>query len=160
MHVESNMLFLRPVCCYRHPCASNDPPQQSYPAPILFKRSTTTCCTSSRKQPTRPQRLFSNVDPQTLQHRPGSVWGASALVAGTTVGAGVLALPAVTLPSGFGASSAALGACWLYAVITGLLVAEVCYPLLAAGAHRCTDAHPVPRSTSTRCARWAAAVLV
>ena len=42
------------------------------------------------------QRLFSNLDPKTFAHQPGSVWGATLMVAGTTVGAGILALPAVT----------------------------------------------------------------
>ena len=40
--------------------------------------------------------LFCNLNPQTCQHEPGSVWGGALLVAGTTVGAGILALPAVT----------------------------------------------------------------
>lgn len=38
-------------------------------------------------------RLFSNVDPSELTHRPGTVFASATLVAGTTVGAGILALP-------------------------------------------------------------------
>ncbi len=120
------------------------------------RRISVTC---NAKSP-QPTRLFSNLNPKTLKHEPGSVWGASALVAGTTVGAGIcdcnnsvhrvwwsctlcgsstnhprtgiLALPAVTIDSGFVASSVALVGCWVYAVITGLLVAEVwwCYHVL------------------------------
>lgn len=45
-------------------------------------------------QPAR--RLFSALNPGTLRHEPGSVLGAAALVAGTTVGAGILALPYAT----------------------------------------------------------------
>lgn len=71
------------------------------------------------------QRLYSNLDPQTLQHQPGSVWGASALVAGTAVGAGILAIPAVTADAGFAASSVALTGCCLFSILTGFLVAEV-----------------------------------
>lgn len=41
-------------------------------------------------------RLFSTLNPATLRHEPGSVLGAAALVAGTTVGAGILALPYAT----------------------------------------------------------------
>ncbi len=41
------------------------------------------------------------------------------------VGAGMLALPAVTAEAGFVASSAGLAASCVYAIITGLLVAEV-----------------------------------
>lgn len=57
------------------------------------------------------------------------------LVAGTAVGAGVLALPAVTAPAGFGASAVALVACGSYSAITGLLLAEVSYA--GSGRARC-----------------------
>lgn len=76
---------------------------------------------------TSPTRLFSNValTAGQFRHQPGSVLGATALVAGTTIGAGVLALPAVTLPAGVIPSTIALLLAWLYAVISGLLIAEV-----------------------------------
>ncbi len=45
--------------------------------------------------------------------------------AGTTVGAGILALPAVTQEAGFGATSVTLAGCGVFAMITGLLLAEV-----------------------------------
>lgn len=72
-------------------------------------------------------RLFSNLsfDGNKLVHRPGSVFGSTALIAGTTVGAGILALPAVTLPSGVLPSTALLIGVWLYAVLSALLIAEV-----------------------------------
>ena len=72
-------------------------------------------------------RLFSNVsfDGNKLIHKPGSVLGSTALIAGTTVGAGILALPAVTLPSGVLPSTALLIGVWLYAVVSALLIAEV-----------------------------------
>lgn len=44
--------------------------------------------------------------------------------AGSTVGAGVLALPAATESSGFVASSVALTAGWGFSILTGLLIAE------------------------------------
>ena len=47
-----------------------------------------------------PPRLFSNLNDRTLRHEPGSVLGAAALVAGTTVGAGILALPYATRVGG------------------------------------------------------------
>lgn len=47
-------------------------------------------------------RLFCNLNPKDLSPEPGSVWGATMLVAGTTVGAGILALPAVTQVGGQG----------------------------------------------------------
>jgi len=43
------------------------------------------------------------------------------LVAGTTVGAGILALPAVTQPAGFIPSTLALTGAWMYMATTGLL---------------------------------------
>ncbi|MBV6621404.1 MAG: tyrosine transporter [Rivularia sp. (in: Bacteria)] len=72
-------------------------------------------------------RLFSNVsfDGNKFVRKPGSVFGSTALIAGTTVGAGILALPAVTLPSGVLPSTALLIGVWLYAVISALLIAEV-----------------------------------
>lgn len=72
-------------------------------------------------------RLFSHLefDGKKLNHQPGSVFGSTALIAGTTVGAGILALPAVTLPSGIVPSTSGLIAVWLYALVSGLLVAEV-----------------------------------
>jgi tyrosine-specific transport protein len=72
-------------------------------------------------------RLFSHLefDGKKLNHQPGSVLGSTALIAGTTVGAGILALPAVTLPSGIVPSTSGLITVWLYALVSGLLVAEV-----------------------------------
>lgn len=55
----------------------------------------------------------------------GSTFSAAVLVASTTVGAGILALPATVQDSGFVASSAALAGTALYSAATGLLFAEV-----------------------------------
>jgi tyrosine-specific transport protein len=72
-------------------------------------------------------RLFSNLElyENKLTHQPGSVLGSTAVVAGTTIGAGILALPAVTLPSGVVPSTVLLIGVWLYALVSGLLIAEV-----------------------------------
>jgi tyrosine-specific transport protein len=72
-------------------------------------------------------RLFSNLtlDGNKLIHKPGSVVGNTALIAGTTVGAGILALPAVTMKSGVLPSTALLIGVWVYAVLSALLIAEV-----------------------------------
>ncbi len=72
-------------------------------------------------------RLFSHLelDGNQLSHQAGSVLGSTALVAGTTIGAGILALPTVTLPSGVVPSSALLIAVWIYTLVSGLLIAEV-----------------------------------
>merc|ERR1719440_554620 len=49
---------------------------------------------------------------------------AAALIAGTTVGAGVLALPAATAGAGFAASTGVLCSSWVFMAAAGLLVAE------------------------------------
>lgn len=76
-------------------------------------------------------RLYSTLDLDALEasgelvYKEPSLLGAVILVAGTTVGAGILALPAVTQPVGFVPSSAALVWAWIYMATTGLLIAEV-----------------------------------
>ncbi|XP_052180240.1 uncharacterized protein LOC127793536 isoform X2 [Diospyros lotus] len=71
------------------------------------------------------ERLFSNLNKATLKREPGSLTSAIFLVSGTTVGAGILAIPAVTQESGFLASAITCIICWVFMVVTGLLVAEV-----------------------------------
>ena len=61
---------------------------------------------------------------------------AAALIAGTTVGAGVLALPAATAGAGFAASSGVLCGSWVFMAAAGLLVAEAA----AAAARRTGEA--------------------
>ena len=61
---------------------------------------------------------------------------AAALIAGTTVGAGVLALPAATAGAGFAASTAVLCSSWVFMAAAGLLVAEAA----AAAARRTGEA--------------------
>ncbi|KAL7565999.1 hypothetical protein ACA910_011019 [Epithemia clementina (nom. ined.)] len=60
------------------------------------------------------------------KHAAGSVVGAAALVAGTTVGAGILALPSATIASGFIPSTFAMLSAYVYMTMSGLLVAELC----------------------------------
>jgi hypothetical protein len=87
------------------------------------RRRTLPPAAASAPEDAQPSRLFSNLGPD-LRHRPGSVLGAATLVAGTAVGAGILALPAVTQPAGFTASALALTAAGIFSALTGLLVAE------------------------------------
>jgi tyrosine-specific transport protein len=72
-------------------------------------------------------QLFSHLewDGNQFKHQPGSVLGSIALIAGTTIGAGILALPSVTLPSGLVPSSTVLILVWLYTLVSSLLVAEI-----------------------------------
>ena len=50
---------------------------------------------------------------------------AAALIAGTAIGAGILAAPAATAPAGFLPSSAALFVVWWYMLVSGLLLSEL-----------------------------------
>ena len=56
----------------------------------------------------------------------GHVLGGSFLIAGTTIGVGMLALPIATGEAGFFPSIAIYFLCWLFMLCTGLLLLEVC----------------------------------
>ena len=62
--------------------------------------------------------------------RAGSVMGAALLLAGSTVGAGALALPQVAAPAGFPATAAALTGAWGLLTAEALLLAEVCLTMM------------------------------
>jgi len=72
-------------------------------------------------------RLFSHLefDGNKLNHQPGSVLGSTALIAGNTVGAGILALPSVTLPAGLVPSTTLMILVWLYVVVSSFIVVEI-----------------------------------
>eukprot|EP00878_Enallax_costatus_P045013 GHUV01053844.1.p1 GENE.GHUV01053844.1~~GHUV01053844.1.p1 ORF type:complete len:131 (+),score=14.02 GHUV01053844.1:907-1299(+) len=67
---------------------------------------------------TAQRKLFSNLDSK-LKPDPGSVVGSALLIAGTTVGAGILALPAVTQEAGFVPAATTLTGCCLFSIATG-----------------------------------------
>jgi len=85
-------------------------------------------------------KFLSNI--QTLPHRASQLASpllrendtvtSASLIAGTTVGAGVLALPAVTLPAGVVPSTLVLALVWLYMLVSGLLIAEANLQVMAA----------------------------
>ena len=54
------------------------------------------------------------------------LFGAVALITGSTIGAGMLALPAVTAPAGIVPTSVALVACWALLTLDALLLAGGC----------------------------------
>ena len=72
-------------------------------------------------------RLWSNVErgDDGLRRRAGSLGASVALVAGTTLGAGMLALPLVLRDAGFVPSTVVIVACWVFFAATGLCVLEV-----------------------------------
>ncbi len=55
----------------------------------------------------------------------GSIFGGALLVAGTTIGGGMLALPVLTSAGGFIPSLFIYAACWLFMTATGLLFMEI-----------------------------------
>lgn len=61
-----------------------------------------------------------------LFHSMGHVFGGTLLIAGTTIGVGMLALPVSTGPAGFIPSITVYFVCWLFMLCTGLLLLEVC----------------------------------
>ncbi|KAI4305874.1 hypothetical protein L6164_029209 [Bauhinia variegata] len=100
--------------------------------PSLLSRNLQKCFLQKQSQSAQQQqqeleieRLFSNLNQATLKREPGSLSSAILLVTGTTVGAGILALPAVTQESGFSAFAVICIFCWVYMVVTGFLIAEV-----------------------------------
>ena len=76
---------------------------------------------------TAGDRLWSNVErgDDGLRRRAGSLGASVALVAGTTLGAGMLALPLVLRDAGFVPSTVVIVACWVFFAATGLCVLEV-----------------------------------
>lgn len=56
----------------------------------------------------------------------GSVFGGACLIAGTTIGVGMLGLPVVTAAGGFIPALALYLLCWVFMLATGLLTLEVC----------------------------------
>ncbi|GJP52359.1 hypothetical protein CLOM_g11482 [Closterium sp. NIES-68] len=83
----------------------------------------------------------------------GTILGAVALIIGTSVGAGVLALPSETAPAGVFPSSFVLIACWAFLCLEALLLAEVNVALLkersAAGSSAVTTASSSSSSSSS-----------
>lgn len=59
-------------------------------------------------------------------HSLGHVVGGTLLIAGTTIGVGMLALPVATGPGGFFPSLSIYFICWLFMLATGFLLLEIC----------------------------------
>lgn len=59
-------------------------------------------------------------------HSMGHVLGGTLLIAGTTIGVGMLALPVATGEAGFFPAISIYILCWLFMLCTGLLLLEVC----------------------------------
>ena len=81
--------------------------------------------TSSTTSPGPPSDSLADETGCAEAPNSGSVLGAVALITGSTVGAGILALPETIAPAGIGPSSAVLVGCWALLVCEALLLAEV-----------------------------------
>jgi tyrosine-specific transport protein len=80
---------------------------------------------SLQYQSNRSENTTALTATRSLYHAPGSVASAVALITGTTVGAGVLALPTATAAAGLIPSTLALLVGWALMTISGLLLSEL-----------------------------------
>ncbi|XP_057485758.1 uncharacterized protein LOC130772037 [Actinidia eriantha] len=69
-------------------------------------------------------------DPTNLSKKKGTIVGAVALIIGTSIGSGILALPQKTSPAGVLPSSITLTICWAFLLIEALLLVEINVGLL------------------------------
>ncbi|XP_027772193.1 uncharacterized protein LOC107017875 isoform X2 [Solanum pennellii] len=67
---------------------------------------------------------------QRIYKKKGTVAGAVALIIGTSIGSGILALPQKTSPAGIIPSSIALTMCWAFLLIEALVLVEINVGLL------------------------------
>ncbi|XP_016448650.2 uncharacterized protein LOC107773739 isoform X1 [Nicotiana tabacum] len=67
---------------------------------------------------------------QKIDKKKGTVAGAVALIIGTSIGSGILALPQKTSPAGIIPSSIAMTMCWAFLLVEALLLVEINVGLL------------------------------
>ncbi|GAB4854929.1 hypothetical protein Ancab_023517 [Ancistrocladus abbreviatus] len=107
---------------YAYPAAfgHHHPPQ--FKNPLLLARKT------SKQQKALKQEDPSNDNAET-GHK-GTIAGAVALIIGTSIGSGILALPKKISPAGFVPSSISMIICWGFLLVEALLLAEINVSLL------------------------------
>ncbi|KAL1542478.1 tyrosine-specific transport protein-like [Salvia divinorum] len=64
-------------------------------------------------------------NPVKISRKKGSIAGAVALIIGTSIGTGILALPKKTFPAGIVPSSITMTLCWAFLLIEALLLVEI-----------------------------------
>ncbi|CAK9169592.1 unnamed protein product [Ilex paraguariensis] len=74
-----------------------------------------------------------------VSKKEGTIAGAVALIIGTTIGSGILALPQKTAPAGLLPSSISLTICWAFLLIEALLLVEINVGLLRKKQKRATE---------------------
>ncbi|KAH7853794.1 hypothetical protein Vadar_006696 [Vaccinium darrowii] len=75
----------------------------------------------------------------TLSKKKGTIAGAVALIIGTTIGSGILALPRKTSPAGLVPISITITICWAFLLIEALLLVEINVGLLRKKQRRMTE---------------------
>ncbi|XP_027346528.1 uncharacterized protein LOC113858208 [Abrus precatorius] len=83
----------------------------------VIRRKTQKCSTQFSKNTTS----FSKV----AEKKEGTVAGAVAIVIGTSIGTGILALPAKAFPAGLIPSSIAVIVCWIFLLVEAFLLVEI-----------------------------------
>ncbi|XP_052200165.1 uncharacterized protein LOC127806731 isoform X2 [Diospyros lotus] len=108
---------------------------------LSFKSSTSDTCAFSCLQPQWTQLPVSKAttkkyqanlreEPPNSAQKRGTLAGAVALIIGTSIGSGILALPQKTSPAGLLPSSITLITCWAFLLIEALLLVEINVGLL------------------------------
>ncbi|XAR52372.1 hypothetical protein NMG60_11020411 [Bertholletia excelsa] len=69
-------------------------------------------------------------EPPNLSKKKGTIAGAVALIIGTSIGSGILALPQKTSPAGLLPSSVTMTICWAFLLIEALVLVEINVGLL------------------------------
>lgn len=125
------------LAALRRPSASPSPTARAVSAtsdPATPTTTTRTLRFRSPSPPASPRLPRGGGLPSLEDLRPAgeaSIVSAVALILGSTIGAGILALPAVGAPAGFGPSAAVLGAVCAALTAEALLIAEVNLAVLA-----------------------------
>ncbi|KAI8100449.1 hypothetical protein M9435_006933 [Picochlorum sp. BPE23] len=95
------------------------------------------------------EEVKEDVVDDSVSQTSGTLWGAMALIIGSTIGAGILALPDITQDAGFVPSTTGLVGVWAFLVGQALLLAEVNINLMEIQAEEEEDATLSSSSSDT-----------
>eukprot|EP00961_Rhodomonas_salina_P259944 3512895-Rhodomonas_salina.1 len=91
-----------------------------------------------------------NEELQIMQPNHASMTSAVALIAGTAVGGGFMALPFATAGSGYVPSVCAMTGCWMYLTLIGLVVAELSLRTMAKSGKQTVSIDGIAEGTAGR----------
>ncbi|XP_016448652.2 uncharacterized protein LOC107773739 isoform X2 [Nicotiana tabacum] len=117
-HQEKNTIFLKSRISFQH-----------------IQRRQEWVQKSLKISATKGKEYFANAKSeeqitQKIDKKKGTVAGAVALIIGTSIGSGILALPQKTSPAGIIPSSIAMTMCWAFLLVEALLLVEINVGLL------------------------------